>query len=123
MRAMVYLRFLSEKEVELNLPDSQDEVLKYCVNKNYDILVWLNMVGNSPSAIKHGQKKIMEIAQKRYVDLLVLQDFHALSTSMPEATEMIKRLKQSGVSVECLRYDLLEYTLYRALANEGLIAT
>ena len=65
----------------------------------------------------------MEIAQKGYVDLLVLRDFHALSTSMPEAAEMIKRLKQSGVSVECLRYDLLEYTLYRALANEGLIAT
>lgn len=123
MRAMVYLRFLSEKEVELNLPDSQDEVLKYCINKNYDILVWLNMVGSSPSAIKHGQEKIMEIAQKRYVDLLVLQDFHALSTSMPDAAKMIRLLKQCGVSVECLRYDLLEYTLYRALANEGLTAT
>ena len=35
---------------------------------------------------------------------------------------MIRQLKQCGVSVECMRYDLLGYTLHRALENESLTA-
>lgn len=122
MRAMVYLRFLSKKDVELNLLNTRNKMMKHCTSKKYDILVWLNMVGNSPYAIDHGQEKIMEIAQKGYIDLLVLQDFQALSSSMQEAAQMIRQLKQCGVRVECMRYDLLGYTLHRALENESLTA-
>ena len=47
MRAMVYVRFSSEKEAELYLPDFRKKMLKYCEEKKYDVLVFLNLIGTT----------------------------------------------------------------------------
>ena len=106
MRAMVYVRFSSEEEAELYLSDFREKMLKYCEEKNYDVLVFLNLIGTTIPAIKRGEEKIMELARKDMIDLLVIPDLCTLSDSVEEATRMIRKLKQYSVNVECTRYDL-----------------
>ena len=101
MRAMVYVRFSSEKEAEIYLPDLRDKMLKYCEEKDYDVLVFLNLIGTTVPAIKRGEEKIMELARKNMIDLLVVPDLFTLSASMAEAVRMIRKLKQYRVNVEC----------------------
>lgn len=120
MRAMVYVRFSSEKEAELYLPDFRKKMLKYCEEKKYDVLVFLNLIGTTVPAIKRGEEKIMELARKDMIDLLVVPNLCTLSASMAEAARMIRNLKQYRVNVECVRYDLAEYTLNRILENENI---
>lgn len=103
MRVMVYVRFSSEKEYELFLPDFREKMLKYCGENNYDVLVFLNMIGTTLPAIKRGEEKIMELARKDMIDLLVVPDLYTLSSSMTEVTRMIRNLKQYRVNVECVR--------------------
>lgn len=100
MRAMVYVRFLSEKEAEIYLPDLRDKMLKYCEEKDYDVLVFLNLIGTTMPAIKRGEEKIMELARKNMIDLLVVPDLCTLSASMAEEVRMIRKLKQYRVNVE-----------------------
>lgn len=120
MRVMVYVRFSSEKEAELYLPDFREKMLKYCEEKKYDVLVFLNLIGTTVPAIKRGEEKIMELAKKDMIDLLVVPNLCTLSDSMSEAARMIKELRQYSVHVECTRYDLAEYTLNRILENENM---
>jgi len=95
-------------------------MLKYCEEKKYDVLVFLNLIGTTVPAIKRGEEKIMELARKDMIDLLVVPNLYTLSASMAEAARMIRNLKQYRVNVECVRYDLAEYTLNRILENENI---
>ena len=52
--------------------------------------------------------------------MLVVPNLCTLSASMAEAARMIRNLKQYRVNVECVRYNLAEYTLNRILENENI---
>ena len=106
MRAMVYVRFSSVEEAELYLSDFREKTLKYCEEKNYDVLVFLNLIGTTIPAIKRGEEKIMELARMDMIDLLIIPDLCTLSDSVEEANRMIRQLRQYSVKVECTRYNL-----------------
>lgn len=113
MNAAIYLN-CSGSEARQRLEEYKDLAVKYCEEKGYDLLVLMQFVG--PAAITEGmgQSKILELARKHLVDMIIIPDLHTLSSFLPDALCVLREIYQYGVRVECLEEDEVKCTVCQA---------
>lgn len=113
MRAAAYIRIPTRKEANGSLDEYKEQVTNLCKRKGYDLLALIEVVGSSPKLEELGIEKIMELAKKKLVDVLILPNLYMISRSMPKAGAVLHELLEYGVETECMEFELLEYDVWQ----------
>lgn len=80
----------------------------YCEVQEYNLLAMFNSVGCSTAVEDIAWDKILELARKHLIDVVVLQSMSRLSGNFEEIIEILDTLYSYGVKVDCMGYGILE---------------
>lgn len=97
MRAAAYIRIPTRKEANDSLDEYKEQVTSLCKREGYDLLALIEVVGSSPKLEELGIEKIMELAKKKLVDVLILPNLYMISRSMPKAGAVLHELRSRRI--------------------------
>ena len=76
--AVLYLCVRQSRNTEKLLEYEKQRLFRYCDTQGYQPIVLLESIGGEPFLGKHAQGRIMELAELRYVDVVVLSHVNSL---------------------------------------------
>lgn len=100
MKALVYIVFSSREEMREKLEEIRDKMLAYCNHKDYIPLVVLEVVGSGDIQKEAGKGKILQLARKRMIDVVVLSDPIMLDHNNSDVHSLLESLKGYNVKVD-----------------------
>lgn len=99
MKALVYIVFSSREEMREELEENRDKMLAYCNQKDYIPLVVLEVVGSGHIQREAGKEKILQLARKRMIDVVVLSDLIMLDYNNSDVNSLLEILEGYNVKV------------------------
>lgn len=111
MTAAVYLNF-SGPDARSRLETYREQAFQYCEKKGYDVLVLIEYIGPENIVKEQGRKKILELARKGMVDVVIIPDLRTVSGFLPEALNVLCEIRDYGVRVESLNCFSAEYDIF-----------
>lgn len=100
MKALVYIVFSSREEMREKLEENRDKILAYCNQKDYIPLVILEVVGSGDIQKDSGKRKILQLARKRMINVVVLSDLTTLGRNISDVNSLLEILKGYDVKVD-----------------------
>ena len=108
LNAVIYNRFVSSESAQCFLDYEREIEVLYCEVQEYNLLAMFNSVGCSTAVEDIAWDKILELARKHLIDVVVLQSMSRLSGNFEEIIEILDTLYSYGVKVDCMGYGILE---------------
>ena len=108
LNAVIYNRFVSSESAQCFLDYEREIEVLYCEVQEYNLLAMFNSVGCSTAVEDIAWDKILELARKHLIDVVVLQSMSRLSGNFEEIIEILDTLYSYGVKVDCMCYGILE---------------
>ena len=111
MRAAIYLRVPTLEEARNHLDDYKEQAVKYCMDKGYDLLVVVEVVGTGATKYHFAHNQLQKLIWNHMINVLVMPHLHMISRSIPDIIQMMDYLCEYGVKTECVRCDPMEYAI------------
>ncbi|MDY4578310.1 MAG: recombinase family protein [Anaerobutyricum hallii] len=102
MKALVYIIFSSSDEMREKLENHRNKVFAYCEKKNYIPLVVFEVTGPKYIQEEIRKTKILQLAKRRMIDVVVLSDLTLLGRDISEDNRLIEILKRYSVKIDCI---------------------
>lgn len=119
VNAAAYIRFSSARNAERFLDYEKEKAIQYCEFQEYNLLSLIISAG-SDAAIDSSMDKIMELAEKGMVDVVVIPTVEGLSRNPQDMIRLIDKLYGCGVKIECIGYGDLEQKILSAYIEENI---
>lgn len=119
LNAVIYNRFLSFEDAQRFSDAEHDEEVLYCDAQEYTLLTMFNSVGCCSAIGDVAWNKILELARRHLIDVVVLQDMSRLSDNFEEVVEILEILYRCGVKVDCMGYGILEQEILYQYIEEA----
>lgn len=102
MRAVIYVRQPAEQGTWAGYELHKAKALAYCEEKGYDSLVLIGLNGSAKGMKQYGQEKLLRLAEKQMVDVIVVPDLRMISESQCRIQTLQKRMEAYGVLIDCM---------------------
>ena len=107
--AVLYLCVRQSRNTEKLLEYEKQRLFRYCDTQGYQPIVLLESIGGEPFLGKHAQGRIMELAELRYVDVVVLSHVNSLFQFLDHTSGILEKIYRCGVKVDCVGCGVLEF--------------
>lgn len=119
LNAVVYTRFSSARAAERFLEYERDKGIQYCDLQGYNLLVMLESVGKSTIREDSTMIKIMELAEKGLIDVVVFPTVSGLTRDWEDMFWVLDKLYMYGVKVDWVGCGNLDKAIFKAYIEES----
>lgn len=119
LNAVVYTRFSSARAAERFLEYEREKGIQYCDLQGYNLLVMLESVGKNTIKEDATMNKIMKLAEKGLIDVVVFPTVSGLTRDWEDMFWVLDKLYMYGVKVDWVGCGNLDKAIFKAYIEES----
>lgn len=119
VNAVVYTRFSSARAAERFLEYEREKGIQYCDLQGYNLLLMLESVGKNGIEEDTAMNKIMELAEKGLIDVVVFPTISGLTRNWEDMFWVLDRLYMYKVKVDWVGCGNLDKAIFKAYIEES----
>ncbi len=117
--AVLYLCVRKSEDAEMLLENEKRRGLRYCSMQGYQPLVLLESIGRNPFMEGKALEIILELAELRLVDVVVLSRVNNLFQFLDHASGILEGIYRHDVTVDCVGCGILERGVFESYQRKN----